>query len=151
MPEMPHMRKACCRLAADPRERYCPLSEFTLKHKLYIIKMQADNTLPQGELNCLMGLYIVKGPDHCDEFGFHLAIEAEWTLYADAQRIAHGIVQGEDGNGEFTSHSTSKWIASFMGEKGRKYILEVSFTKDGAALRTANPRLIVEQSPGLSM
>jgi hypothetical protein len=38
-----------------------------------------------------------------------------------------------------------------MGEKGKKYVLEVTFKKDGTALRVANPRLVVELSPGFSM
>lgn len=121
--------------------------DFTVKHKQYLIKLQADNTIPDGQLRCMLGIHYASQPDHCEMLGFHLAVEAEWTLYADSQPVAHGTVQGKDENGEFSKHQTCRWIASFMGEKGKKYVLEVTFTKDGTALRDANPRLIVELSP----
>jgi hypothetical protein len=125
--------------------------EFTVKHKLYIIELQADNALPSGQLKCMLGIHHASQPDHCEMLGFHLAVEAEWTLYADGQQVAHGTVQGKDENGEFSNHQTSRWIASFTGEKNKKYVLEVTFTRDGTALRVVNPRLVVKQSPGLSM
>jgi len=124
--------------------------DFTVKYKQYIIKLQADKTLPDGQLRCMLGIHHPSQPDHCEMFGFHLAVEAEWTLYADGQPVAHGTVQGKDANGEFTNHQMSRWIASFMGEKGKKYALEVTFTKDGTALRVANPRLVVELTPGFA-
>lgn len=122
--------------------------EFTVKHKLYIIKLQADNVLPSGQLDCLMGVYLIKGPDHCEMFNFHLAFEAEWKLYAGAQVVAHGIVQGRDGNYESDNHQTCRWFASFTGEKNKKYVLEVTFTKDGTALRVANPHIVIDLPPG---
>lgn len=124
---------------------------FTVKHKRYIIKVEVDRTVPDGQLRCLLGIHHASQPDHCEMFGFHLAVEAVWALYSDGQLVAHGTVQGKDDNGEFTNHHMSRWIASFMGEKGKDYALDVTFTKDGAALRIANPRLIVELSPGFSM
>jgi hypothetical protein len=125
--------------------------EFTVKNKQYIIKLQADKTLPDGQLKCMLGIHHASQPDHCEMMGFHLAVEAEWTLYADGQPVAHGTVQGKDENGEFTNHNISRWIASFTGEKGKKYVLEFTFTKDGTALRVANPRLVVELNPGSYM
>jgi hypothetical protein len=122
--------------------------EFTVKHKLYIIKLQADNALPSGQLDCLMGVYLIKAPDHCEMFNFHLAFEAEWKLYAGTQVVAHGIVQGRDGNYESDNHQTSRWFASFTGEKNKKYVLEVTFTKDGSALRVANPHIVIDLTPG---
>jgi hypothetical protein len=125
--------------------------EFTVKHKQYIIMLQADNVLPFGQLNCMLGIHHAYQPDHCEMFGFHLAVEAEWTLYADGQQVAHGTVQGKDENGDFSKHQTGRWIANFIGEKGKKYVLEITFTKDGTALRVANPRIVVKLSPGFSM
>ena len=125
--------------------------EFTVKNKKYLIKLQADKTLPDGQLKCMLGIHHASQPDHCEMMGFHLAVEAEWTLYADGQPVAHGTVQGKDENGEFTNHNISRWIASFTGEKGKKYVLEFTFTKDGTALRVANPRLVVEENPGSFM
>lgn len=125
--------------------------DFTVKHKQYIIKLQTDNSLPERQLQCMLGIHHASQPDHCDMLGFHLAVEAGWSLYADGQEVAHGTVQGRDENGEFSNHRTSRWIASFVGEKGKKYVLKITFKKDGTALRVANPHIIVELSPGFSM
>ena len=125
--------------------------EFTVKHKQYIIELQADDTIPQGKLFCLMGLYMFKDPNHCEMFGYHLAVEARWTLLAGGKVVAHGIVQGRDNMLELTPHHTSRWIGNFMGERGKKYVLEVTFTKDGTALRVANPHLVVDLNHGLDM
>ena len=36
-----------------------------------------------------------------------------------------------------------KFLGSFVGELGKKYVVEVKFTKDGTPLNIANPHLIV--------
>jgi hypothetical protein len=125
--------------------------EFTVKHKQYIIALQVDNALPLGQTKCMLGVHFAWEHDGCELVGFPLAVEAEWTLYADGQPVAHGTVRGKDTAWETSKSHTSRWIGNFMGEKGKKYVLEVTFTKDGTALRVANPRLVVELTPGSFM
>ena len=125
--------------------------EFTVKNKQYIVALQVDNALPLGQTKCMLGVHDAWEHDNCELVGFPLAVEAEWTLYADGQPVAHGTVRGKDTDWETSKSHTSRWIGNFMGEKGKKYILEVTFTKDGTALRAANPRLVVELSPGSFM
>lgn len=125
--------------------------EFTVKHKRYIVALQVDNALPLGQTKCMLGVHDAWEHNDCEVVGFHLAVEAEWTLYADGQPVAHGTVRGKDTDWETSRSHTSRWIGNFMGEKGKEYVLEVTFTKDGTALRVANPRLIVEVSPGSFM
>ena len=125
--------------------------EFKVKHKRYIIALQVDNALPLGQTECMLGIHDAWEHDNCELVGFPLAVEAEWTLNADGQPVAHGTVRGEDTAWETSKSHTSRWIGSFAGEKGKKYVVEVTFTKDGAALRVANPRLVVKVPPGDSM
>jgi len=125
--------------------------DFTVKHKQYIIALQVDNALPLGQTKCMLGVHFAWEHDNCELVGFPLAVEAEWTLYADGQPVAHGTVRGKDTAWETSKSHTSRWIANFMGEKGKKYVLEVAFTKDGTALRVANPRIVIVESPGLAM
>ncbi len=125
--------------------------EFTVKHKQYIVALQVDNALPLGQTKCMLGVHFAWEHDNCELVGFPLAVEAEWTLFADGQPVAHGTVRGKDTAWETSKSHTSRWIANFMGEKGKKYVLEITFTKDGTALRVANPRLVVELSPGSFM
>lgn len=125
--------------------------EFTVKKKAYIIALQVDNALPRGQTQCMLGVRDAWEHDNCELVGFPLVVEAEWTLYADGQSVAQGKVRGTDTHWESSDSHTSKWIGHFMGEKGKKYVLEVNFTKDGTALRVANPRLVVKIPPGGSM
>ncbi len=125
--------------------------EFTVKHKQYMIELQVDNTFPMGQLECMIGIHQAWQPDHCEMLGYHLAVEAEWTLYAEGQVVAHGIVQGKDQHFEFSSHHMIRYLATFEGEKKKKYVLEVTFTKDGTALRPANPHIVIDLTPGLYM
>jgi len=125
--------------------------EFTVKHKQYIVALQVDNALPLGQTKCMLGVHFAWEHDNCELVGFPMAVEAEWTLYTDGQPVAHGTVRGKDTAWETSKSHTSRWIANFMGEKGKKYVLEVTFTKDGTALRVANPRLVVKQNPGSFM
>jgi hypothetical protein len=125
--------------------------EFTVKHKQYIVALQVDNALPLGQTKCMLGVHFAWEHGNCEMVGFPLAVEAEWTLFADGQPVAHGTVRGKDTAWETSKSHTSRWIANFMGEKGKKYVLEVTFTKDGTALRGSNPRLVVKLSPGSFM
>lgn len=125
--------------------------EFTVKHTQYSIGLQADHTIPNGQLECMMGIHNPIDPNHCGMFGFQVAVDFEWKLYANGQVVAQGKVQGMDYDVGFDSHHTTRYFATFMGEKKKKYVFEVTFLKDGTALRVANPHIVVDLTPSMAM
>jgi hypothetical protein len=44
---------------------------------------------------------------------------------------------------KFTKKYIFKFLGNFGSEAGKRYVLEVKFTKDGTPLNVANPHLIV--------
>ena len=69
-------------------------------------------------------------------------LRADWTVWEDG-KIAL--------SGSSTTHSDASWskdyIFKFLGKfpaaAGKKYSLEVKFTKDGTPLNVASPHLII--------
>jgi len=68
-------------------------------------------------------------------------LRADWTVWEGGRIVYWGSIPEVDGG---------KWGADMfiqMGgfglESGKKYVVQVHFTKDGTALNTANPHLIV--------
>jgi hypothetical protein len=51
------------------------------------------------------------------------------------------IAETEEGVGQ-TQH-IDRVLGQFVGERNKKYVLEVKFTEDGSALNVTNPHLIV--------
>lgn len=47
---------------------------------------------------------------------------------------------------DVNADSIDKDLGHFVGEKNKKYVLEITFTKDGSALNVTNPHLIVIMS-----
>jgi len=69
-------------------------------------------------------------------------IDADWTLLSDGQVVYHGSSSGF-GGAKFTKENIFKFLGSFPALAGKKYVLEMKFTKDGTPLNVANPHLIV--------
>ena len=44
---------------------------------------------------------------------------------------------------KYTQQYIFKFLGNFPGQTGKKYVVEVKFTKDGTPLNVANPHLIV--------
>ena len=44
---------------------------------------------------------------------------------------------------KYTKQDIFKFLGDFPGQTGKKYVVEVKFTKDGTPLNVANPHLIV--------
>ena len=117
--------------------------EFPVKHEVYTISIQVERTLPPEELNCMIGVKRSWEPDHCGMFHVEVLLTADWTVWDGEHAVAHGSVHGIDDSFTSTQHLISKQIGDFVGEKDKKYILEVKFTKDGTPLSVTNPHLIV--------
>jgi hypothetical protein len=73
-------------------------------------------------------------------------IQANWTLWNHGRIAGQGSSDTHKNDGEWENGTAVRVIGDFKGEKGNKYILEVNFTKDGAALAVTDPHLIVRVS-----
>jgi hypothetical protein len=139
-------RKAAADMAVSLAVGSVRTPEFSVKHERYLIWLQAERKIPFGQMQCMMGIHLKRDPDHCEMFKFDTVLEAKWVVRDGDRIIAEGVVSGKDDQFESSDQYLSRYFGSFMGEAGRKYVLEVTFTKDGTALEGTNPHLIVMMS-----
>jgi hypothetical protein len=114
--------------------------EFPVIHEAYFIMVQAEKRLPFVDMECMMGL--MSGPldkSKCDK---EPLLQTNWIVWDGEHIVAQGLNRTE-ADAEFTNKHLFKFLGKFMGESGRKYVVEVKFTKDGTPLNVANPHLIV--------
>jgi hypothetical protein len=118
--------------------------EFAVKHEAYTISIQVERKPAPADLNCMMGVKRFPwAQDHCGMLHIETLLEAEWTVWDGGRAVAHGSVSGVDSNFTTTKELLSKQIGDFVGEKDKRYLLEVRFTKDGTPLNVTNPHVIV--------
>ncbi len=69
-------------------------------------------------------------------------LRADWIVWSEGQIVSSGssTTKADDA---FTKENIFKFLGKFPAEVGKKYVLEVKFTKDGTVLNVANPHLIV--------
>ena len=113
--------------------------EFPVIKEAYFIMLQAEKRLPFGDLQCMLGL---KG--HHQPCANKPLVEGSWTVRDAGTKtvVSEGSFSGE-GDAIYTSAYVVRFLGQFMGEAGKKYVLEVKFTKDGSALGGTNPHLVV--------
>jgi hypothetical protein len=115
--------------------------EFPVKHEAYFIMVQAQKGhIPFVDMRCMMGL--MSNP--LEKKGCHEEplLQTNWTVWDGEHVVAHGSNRTE-ADDEYTDQYLFKFLGSFMGESGKKYVVEVKFTKDGTPLNVADPHLIV--------
>jgi hypothetical protein len=117
--------------------------EFPVKHEAYEISIQVERRIPLGELDCMMGVKFSWEHDHCAKFNFERLLDADWKVLDGDRIVAQGSVHGTDDNFGTSKEFLSRVLGTFVGEKDKKYVLEVKFTKDGTPLNVTNPHLIV--------
>jgi hypothetical protein len=69
-------------------------------------------------------------------------LSADWTVWEGGRIVQWGSIPGNCGC-IFTDKDIFKQIGSFPLEAGKRYVVQVHFTKDGTALNVATPHLIV--------
>jgi hypothetical protein len=117
--------------------------EFPVIFEDYDIIIQADRSLPVSQMICMMGA--TSNPFELKECSSDdPLLQAEWTVCNEGHIVAHGSSSGTGGRAVANDHMW-KLLGQFAGEAGKKYVVEVKFTKDGTRLNAANPRLIVIQ------
>ena len=120
--------------------------EFVTKHDLYLMEIEAQWLLPAVELRCKMGFGVVPPTDKCRA---QAVIELEWRVLDGENVVAHGSAGGISDQFEAGQEYLGRYIGQFQGQSKHKYIVELTFTKDGSSLNVTNPRLVVSP-PGFA-
>lgn len=117
--------------------------EFLAAGQWYDIMIQVEKPLPFHQMQCMMG--VTSGPlESQDCSRSDPLLQADWAVW-DGEHIAdHGSIPDRCAC-EFTDKYIFKFLGSFFGDRGKKYVVEVKFTKDGSPLNVAKPHLIVIQ------
>jgi hypothetical protein len=114
--------------------------EFPVKKRSqwYDIMLQFEEPLPFGRMECMVG--VASGREDCrmDE----PIVRADWTVWENGRLVEWGSIPDRCGC-IFTNENIYKLVGSFPLEAGKKYVVQVHFTKDGSPLNVANPHLIV--------
>jgi hypothetical protein len=114
--------------------------EFPVIHEAYFIMIQAEKRLPFVDQRCMMGLD--NGTLDFKDCKKVPLLQADWTVSDDGHIVSRGSSTGW-GPAEYTDKYLFKFLGQFLGESGKKYVVEVEFTKDGTPLNVTNPHLIV--------
>lgn len=107
----------------------------------YDIVLQVEKPLPFLRMQCMMG--VTSGPldeRYCEKDD--PILRADWTVWEGGHIVQWGSIPDRCGC-KFEDKRISKEIGFFPLEAGKKYVVQVHFTKDGTALNVASPRLIV--------
>ena len=115
--------------------------EFSVGGHGYWIMIQVEKPLPFMQMECMMG--VTAGPlESKDCSSNDPLLRADWTVWDEGHLVASGSSTTQ-ADAKYTNKYIFKFLGSFAGEAGKKYVMEVKFTKDGTPLNIANPHLII--------
>jgi hypothetical protein len=115
--------------------------EFSVKDQAYFIMLQAQKGhLPFVDMQCMMGL--ASSPFEKENCHQEPLLQTTWKVWDGKHLVAAGANRTE-ADDEYTDRYLFKFLGKFLGESGKKYVVEVTFTKDGTPLNVADPHLIV--------
>jgi hypothetical protein len=105
------------------------------------IMVQVEEPFPPLQMRCMMGTTL--GPlDSKNCPSDDPLLRADWTVWEGEHVVAQG--SNEDNCAcKFDDKHIFRFLGKFPALSGKKYVLEVKFTKDGTPLNVANPHLIV--------
>jgi hypothetical protein len=116
--------------------------EFSPPSSWYWIMVQVEKPLPTKQMGCMMAVE-TDSPDSWKDCPLSdRLLRADWTVWEDG-KIASSGSSTTHADAAFTTDSIFKFLGKFPALSGKKYELEVKFTKDGTPLNVANPHLIV--------
>ncbi|MDR3742203.1 MAG: hypothetical protein P4L40_24565 [Terracidiphilus sp.] len=116
--------------------------EFPAVSRWYDILVQVEEPLPFMQMICMMGVADPLDLKNCSSND--PLLQADWTV-RDGEHIVDHVSIPDRPACKFGNKYIYKLLGSFSGEAGKKYTVEVKFTKDGTPLNVANPHLIVIQ------
>jgi hypothetical protein len=108
---------------------------------LYLISIEAENTIEPETLRCLMGREAEAAL--CKDAPLEIA--GTWELSSGGKEVKRGSLE-ESHTAPVQSAGVARVIGEFPGKAGKKYRLLVRFTGDGSLLAPAHPRLRVRVS-----
>ncbi len=114
--------------------------EFTAIRKIYFISIESKWNLPAVALRCKMGFGVVPPSDHCKS---EIVLGGNWRVLEGPSVVAQGDIERISPDFDASKDFLRRYIGAFHGEKKHKYVVEVTFTKDGSSLDVTNPRLKV--------
>ncbi len=115
--------------------------EFSPPNHWYWIMVQVEKPFPLRQMECMTGT--TAGPlESKDCTSDDPLLRADWTVLEDGQVVKSGSSTTQ-GDAKYTKENIFKFIGSFPALAGKKYVVEVKFTKDGTPLNVANPHLII--------
>lgn len=115
--------------------------EFPVIGEWYFIMIQGEKGhLPFFNMRCMMGLK--NGTLDSEDCKQEPLLQADWKVWDGERIVSEGSSSGW-GAAEYTDKYLFKFLGKFAGEAGKKYAVEVKFTRDGTPLNVANPHLIV--------
>jgi len=106
-----------------------------------MVQVERPSSAELDKMICMMG--IVSGPidlQYCSSDD--PLLRADWTILDGDHAVDKGSTPTRCAC-IFEDKHLYKFIGSFPGDAGKKYVVEVKFTKDGTRLNVANPHLIV--------
>jgi hypothetical protein len=116
--------------------------EFSPPTHWYWIMVEVEKPLPTKQTGCMMAVADDSPQSLKDCPLTDRLLRADWTIREDGQVVKSGssTTHADD---KYTTDNIFKFIGSFPALAGKKYVVEVKFTKDGTPLNVANPHLIV--------
>lgn len=116
--------------------------EFSPPTHWYWIMVQVEKPLPTKQMACMMAV-TDDSPDSWKECPLSdRLLRADWIIWEDG-KIASSGSSTTHADAKYTKDYIFKFLGSFPALAGKKYVVEVKFTKDGMPLNVANPHLIV--------
>ena len=106
------------------------------------ILVQVEKPLPTKQLACMMAVDDDSPASWKDCPLSDRLLRADWTVWEDGKIASSGSSTTEV-DAKYTKDNIFKFLGKFPALSGKKYVLEVKFTKDGTPLNVANPHLIV--------
>jgi hypothetical protein len=117
--------------------------EFPVVSQWYDIMVQVEKPLPFSEMQCMMG--VTASPLELEDCKSNdPLLRADWTV-RDGEHVVDQGSSTTTAGAKWENKYIFKFLGSFGAEGGKKYIVEVKFTKDGTPLNVANPHLIIIQ------
>jgi hypothetical protein len=114
--------------------------EFAVVDEAYFIMIQLEKRLPFQEMRCMMAL--ASNSFEKEPCPGGPLLQAEWTVLEKGRVVSKGESSLE-GHGMSTNTHMYKIMGPFVGEAGKKYVVELNFTRDGTPLNVCKPHLIV--------
>jgi hypothetical protein len=112
--------------------------EFSAASQWYWIMVQVEKPLPFREMECMMGVSSESSYCSTDD----PLLQATWTVWDGENKVYAGGTPDRCAC-MFENKHIYKFLGDFPAQGGKKYVVEVKFTKDGRPLNVANPHLIV--------